>query len=57
MPAMKMTAQDKKYMGESDLRTLIEAEKIKKDKPRYSGAMNARKEQIAAMQAVGKGDK
>lgn len=43
---------DKEYQAEDDLRTLINAEKIKKDKARLSAAMKKHKEMMAAMQAV-----
>lgn len=44
---------EKKMMAESDLHTLIEAEKIKKDKARMSAAMQCKKEKMAAMEAIG----
>lgn len=44
--------QEKEWKADSDLRTLIEAEKIKKDKPRYAAAMAMRKQQIAALQNI-----
>ena len=47
-----MAKEDKEYMAESDLRTMIEAEKIKKDKTRYAAAMKVHKEQLAAMEEV-----
>ena len=53
----EMAAKDKKYMAESDLRTLIEAEKIKKDKTRLGAAMKCHAEQMQALAAIkgGKG--
>ncbi len=48
------TAADKKYMAENDLSTLVEAEKIKKDKARFSAAMKCREEKMAAMQNIKK---
>lgn len=51
MPRMM---QDKSYMADNDLHTLIEAEKIKKDKGRFSGAMKKRKEKMAAMENLQK---
>ena len=48
----KMDKVDKEYQAECDLRTLVEAEKIRKDKPRLTSAMKKRKEQIAALQKV-----
>ena len=46
---------DKDYMADSDLRTMIEAEKIKKDKPRYAAAMKKHKEMMVAMEGIHKG--
>jgi len=43
---------ESEYEAESDMRTLIEAEKIKKDKKRLSRAMKKAKEQRDAMQSV-----
>lgn len=40
-----MAAQEKEWQADSDMRTLIEAEKIKKDKPRFRRAMKKAKEQ------------
>ena len=53
--AEKAASVDKDYMAESDLRTMIEAEKIKKDKARYAGAMKKHKEMMAAMEGIHKG--
>lgn len=50
-----MAKEDKEYMAESDLRTMIEAEKIKKDKTRYGAAMKKHKEMMAAMEGIHKG--
>jgi hypothetical protein len=47
-------ADEKKYMAEGDLHTLVEAEKIKKDKTRFSAAMKCRDEKMAAMQNITK---
>ncbi|MEJ2124144.1 MAG: hypothetical protein P8Y47_04850 [Alphaproteobacteria bacterium] len=47
-----MTEEDEKWRAEEDLRTLINAEKIKKDKTSYDAAMKARKEQIAALENI-----
>ncbi len=49
---MHSPTQEKKYMAENDLRTLIEASKIKRDKSRYSAAMTAAKEQRKALADV-----
>lgn len=57
MNKAEMAKQEKKYMAEGDLRTLIEAEKIKKDKGRYGAAMKCHAEQMKALAAIkgGKG--
>jgi len=44
------------YQAEADLRTLIEAEKIKKDKARYGAAMKRHKEMTQALANIEKGD-
>ena len=48
---------DSEWRAESDLRTLVEAEKIKKDKARYGAAMKCHAEQMKALAAIkgGKG--
>ena len=45
-------AQEKKWMAESDLRTLIEAEKIKADPKRLKAAMAAKREQMDALKNI-----
>ena len=40
------------YQAHSDLRTLIEAHKIHKDKTRHGAAMKKHKEMLAALQAI-----
>jgi hypothetical protein len=45
---------EKKMMAENDLHTLVEAEKIKKDKARFSAAMKCRDEKMKAMEAIKK---
>ncbi len=54
----KMEKEEEKreaeYRADSDLRLLIEAEKIKKDKPRYAAAMKMHKEQLDALQNIAK---
>ena len=45
-------SDEKKYMAESDLHTLIEAEKIRKDSARMKAAMQCKKEKMAAMEAI-----
>jgi hypothetical protein len=52
MPTAKISADEKKWRAQDDLRTLIEAEKIKKDKARLSAAMKESREQILALQKV-----
>lgn len=42
----------KKWQAEDDLRTLINAEKIKKDKPRLAAAMKYRDEQLASLTKI-----
>ena len=48
----EMPGMDKNWQAECDLRCLIDAEKIKKDKKRYAAAMKAHKEQMAALKNV-----
>ncbi len=48
-----MAGMDKDYMAECDLKTMIEAEKIKKDKTRHAAAMKKHKELMAAMESMG----
>ena len=43
---------DKEYRAGNDLSALIEAEKIRADKPRYAAAMKMRKEKMALMQSL-----
>jgi hypothetical protein len=50
MSKAEVVAQEKEWKADSDLRTLIEAEKIKKDKARLAAAMKMRKEKMADMQ-------
>ena len=42
---MKDMPEDKKYQAESDMRTLVEAAKIKRDGPRHAAAMKMAREQ------------
>lgn len=53
MPA-SMAAQEKKWQAESDLRCLIDAEKIKKDKPRHAAAMKCLAEQRKSLDTLAK---
>lgn len=50
---MAMPMADKEYMAECDLKTLIEAAKIKKDQKRFSAVKRKHKEMMAAMTAAG----
>lgn len=43
---------DKQYQAQCDLRCLIEAEKIKKDKGRLAAAMKLKKSEMAALAAL-----
>ena len=49
---MKMSAQEKKWQAEDDLRTLQRAAEIRKDKGRLAAARKCAKEQMAALQKV-----
>lgn len=51
----KMDAEEKKWRADSDLRTLIEAEKIKGDKARYGEAMKLQKEMKQNLEAIAEG--
>ena len=48
----KLTKADKDFQAQDDMRTLIEAEKIKRDKKRLSAATSKAKEQRAALSVV-----
>ncbi|MCV0395470.1 MAG: hypothetical protein K5872_22240 [Rhizobiaceae bacterium] len=50
--ASTMPAEEKEWMAESDLRTLIEAEKIKMDASRMKAAMKKRAEMKKALDGV-----
>lgn len=52
MNKAEMAKQEKQWAAESDLRTLIEANRIKKDKARYAAAMACHKEQMAALASI-----
>jgi hypothetical protein len=56
MNKAEMVRQEKKWQAEHDLRTLIEAEKIKKDKPRFNAALKAHAEAVKEMAKVQKED-
>jgi len=46
------TAEHKRFEAESDMRTLVEAAKIKKDKSRRDAAMKMAREQRKALSEV-----
>ena len=48
----RITASDKQWQAEMDLRTLIDAAKIRKDKARYAAAMKEQKVQKKALETV-----
>lgn len=54
MAGYPTASDEKKWRAESDLGTLIEAEKIKKDKPRFKAAMACRDDKMKAMQSLKK---
>lgn len=45
------------FQADSDLRTLIEAEKIKKDKKRHAAAMKKHAELMSAVEKIKEGSK
>lgn len=55
-PSPKMTAEQKKqeedWRAEDDVRTLVRAAEIRKDKPRLKRAQAKAKEQLASIQAT-----
>jgi hypothetical protein len=57
MNKAEMAKMEKQWQAEHDLRTLIDAEKIKRDKGRYAAAMKAHKEQKAALESIAKDKK
>lgn len=52
MTKKEMEAQERKWQAEQDLRTLIEAEKIKADKGRLKAAMTEKRAQQKALSAL-----
>lgn len=54
MPMQPSKTDEQKWQAESDVRTLIDAEKIKADKPRLRRAMKMAKEQADALKNVQK---
>ena len=51
-PAGPSKAEVEKYQAEDDVRTLVGAEEIRKDKARFRRAMKMAKEKMAALEAV-----
>ncbi len=52
MGEAKLSAEDKKWRAENDVRTLIEAEEIKADPERYKAAIKAGRAQASAIRKV-----
>ncbi|HKJ74537.1 MAG TPA: hypothetical protein VKA19_10510 [Alphaproteobacteria bacterium] len=52
-----MDAEDKKWRAESDLRTLIEAEKIKSDNARFNAALSKKAELQKSLDGMTDGKK
>ena len=52
MNKAEMAKQERDWQAEADVRTLIEAEKIKKDKTRLATAMKKHKEMVADLMKV-----
>ncbi len=52
MPHETDKAQDARFKAESDVRTLVEAAKIKQDKTRMAAAQKSAREQKAALDKV-----
>lgn len=50
-----MSAEDKKYQSESDMRTLVDAAIIKRDKPRHKAAMELVRKQRTALSDITEG--
>lgn len=50
---IKMSEDEKKWRADSDLSTLVEAAKIRKDTARMKAVMTARTERLAALKSVG----
>ena len=49
-----LTAEDKEFEAEQDVRTMLNAEKIKSNKPRLKRAMAKAREQMSALEKVQK---
>jgi hypothetical protein len=54
MNKAEMAKEEKKWAAQHDLRTLIEAERIKKDKTRFNAALKAHAEAVKDMAKVQK---
>lgn len=48
-----MSAEEKNWRAEGDLRTLIEAEKIKRDDARLKAAMKKKREMVKNLDGMG----
>ena len=55
MPSRKMDAQERKWRAESDLRTLNDAEDIKRDRARFSAARGQARKQITGLRRIAGG--
>lgn len=53
MNKSEMAKQEKEWRADADLRTLIEAEKIKKDKARLAAAMAVKKKMMTDLEKIG----
>lgn len=51
-PSASSKADEEKFQAEMDVRTLVEADDIRKDKPRLKRALACAKEQMAALEKV-----
>ena len=52
MAAYPKASEEKKFMADMDLRTLIEAQRIKKDAKRYKAAMACHAEQMKQLASI-----
>jgi hypothetical protein len=52
MPNRKTSKEELEYQACSDCRTLLDAEKIEADKPRFKRAVAYAKQQLADLQAI-----
>lgn len=55
VPSPRMSAQDKKWQAESDLRSLREVEAIRGDKPRMKAAQSMAQKEMSALKKISKG--